>query len=94
MPACFQLFPKGSDEPARFSEIDDAMCKHFGVEPDPDRYYRFWYDIEGFGLATGHSFDDMRTLDEEVPPEESRRAIIDWLDEHYTSDAWTEIGKR
>ena len=94
MPACFQLFPKGSDEPARFSAIDDAMCAHFGVQPDAARYYRYWYDIEGFGLAMGRTFDDMRQRDEEAPPEESRRAIIDWLDEHYTADSWTEIGRR
>lgn len=94
MPAYLQLFPKGSNTPARFGQIDDAMCAHFGVTPDPNQYYRFWYDIEGFGLATGHSFDDMRARDEDAPPEESRRTIIDWLDEHYTSNAWTEIGKR
>lgn len=94
MPACFQLFPKGSDTPARFSDIDDRMRAHFGAQPDPKQYYRFWYDIEGFGLATGHSFDDMRALDADAPPEESRRAIIDWLDANYTFEAWTEIGHR
>ena len=94
MPACFQLFAKGSDEPARFSVIDDAMRLHFGADPDPAHYYRFWYDIEGFGLAIGKTFADMRKADEGSPPEESRRAIIDWLDEHYTSDCWTEIGRR
>lgn len=90
MPACFQLFPKGSDEPARFSAIDDEMRKHFDAEPDAKNYYRHWYDIEGFGLAIGRTFDEMRKADTDG----DRRDIIDWLDERYTADAWTEIGRR
>ena len=88
MPACFQLFPIGSDEPARFSVIDDAMRQHFGAPPDAERYYEGWYDIEGFGLALGRDWDDLRGLFPE------RKPIIDWLEKHYTADAWTEIGRR
>lgn len=84
MPACFQLFPKGSTTPARFSDIDDAMCAHFGVNPDPDRYYRQWYDTEGFRLAIGHSLASQR---EESP---ERADIIDWLDANYSPESWYE----
>lgn len=88
MPACFQLFPKGSDTPARFSEIDDAMRLHFGAPPDAERYYESWYDIEGLGLAMGFDWDRMRQINPD------RAHIIDWLAERYTSDAWTEVGRR
>jgi hypothetical protein len=88
MPACFQLIPIGSDEPARFAEIDDAMCAHFGVTPDESRYYQQWYDIEGFGCAMGKTWAELRTLMPERAP------IIDWLEQHYTCDSWTEIGRR
>lgn len=88
MPACFCLFPKGSDTPARLADVDEAMCAHFGVTPDPVRYYQGWYDIEGLMMALGRDWDYMRA---NFP---DRAAIIDWLAANYTSDAWTEVGRR
>lgn len=84
MPACFQLFPIGSNIPARFIDIDNAMCAYFGVTPDADLYYRYWYDTEGFSLACGRSFNDLRAI---YP---DRQAIIDWLEANYTVHAWYE----
>ena len=88
MPACFQLFPKGSNEPARFSDIDNAMREHFGAEPDDKHYYESWYDIEGFSCALGLTWENMK----ERKPE--RAAIIDYLSERYVCSAWAEIGRR
>ncbi len=59
MPACFQLIPKGASEPAKLALVDDAICAHFGVEPDPIKYYHGWYDAIGFRLAIGKSFSDI-----------------------------------
>lgn len=84
MPNCFTLTPKGETEPARLAAIDDAMCAHFGVAPDPDKYYQFWVDCEGLALACGKDWTWMR---ENFP---ERVGIIDWLAEHYTPDAWCE----
>lgn len=84
MPNCFTLTPRGSDTPAKFVDIDDAMRAHFGAPPDSVNYYRSWYDIEGLGLAMGFSWDRMR----EINPD--RKEIIDWLDEHYIPNAWAE----
>ena len=88
MPACFQLFPKGSTEPARFSAIDDAMREHFGAPPSATDYYQGWYDIEGLGCAIGKTWEEMKQMMPERAP------IIDYLAERYTCDAWTEIGRR
>ena len=82
MPACFQLFPKGSTEPASFADIDDAMRAHFGAPPDEKHFYCMWYDVEGFELALGYDWDKMR----QTHP--NRKDIIDWLEANYTSKAW------
>lgn len=86
MPAYFTLTKKGEKEPSRFIDIDEAMCAHFGVTPDPDLYYRSWYDIEGCGLAMGYNWDKLR----EILPE--RKKIIDWLEENYVAEAWYSRG--
>jgi len=86
MPACFQLFKRGSDVPERFADVDDAICAHFGVTPDAERFYRSWYDIEGFGLAMGHDWDKLRTINPD------RADIINWLEANYTTQAWYSRG--
>jgi hypothetical protein len=89
MPNCFTLTPKGATEPEKLADIDNKLCAHFGVEPDPEHYYQMWVDIEGLALAMGRDWQWMR---ENFDPE--RLPIINWLDEHYTPDAWAEIGRR
>jgi hypothetical protein len=78
------LTKKGEEKPSKFPDIDNAMCAHFGVEPDEDRFHNMWYDIEGLALATGKDWAWIR----ETWPE--RVAIIDWLDANYVADAWYE----
>ena len=86
MPACFTLTKKGETKPSTFVAIDEALCAHFGVTPDPDLYYRSWYDIEGLGLAMGYDWNKLR----EINPD--RKPIIDWLEENYLPDAWYSRG--
>ena len=86
MPAYFTLTKKGETKPSTFVAIDEALCAHFGVTPDPDLYYRSWYDIEGLGLAMGYDWNKLR----EINP--NRAAIIDWLEDNYTPDAWHSQG--
>ena len=86
MPAYFTLTKKGETEPSTFIAIDEAMCAHFEVTPDPVKYYRAWYDIEGLGLAMGHDWNKLR----EINP--NRADIIDWLEENYTPNAWYSRG--
>ena len=86
MPAYFTLTKKGETEPSRFVDIDDAMCAHFGVTPDTERYHRAWYDTEGLGLAMGHDWARLR----EINPE--RTDIINWLEANYTANSWYSRG--
>jgi len=80
----FQLSKKTNPEftPEKFSDVDTHICAYFGVPVDKHHYYRQWFDIEGFSLAMGKSFDWMR---ENYP---DRLPIIDFLDRYYTSNDW------
>lgn len=83
MAAYFQLARKNaSDEPVPFNTIDEEMCAHFGAPVDERRYYREWYNIQGFALACGHSWDKIR----ELYPDDV--AVTDWLEANFVSDAW------
>ena len=86
MPAYFTLTKKGETKPSTFVAIDEALCAHFGVTPDPNLYYRSWYDIEGLGLAMGYDWNKLR----EINP--TRKDLIDWLEENYLPDAWHARG--
>jgi hypothetical protein len=105
MPACFQLYPKGSDQPAKFQEIDAELCHVFNTDCHPDYYLCGWYNYIGFSLAIGKTFEEIRqTIDEGILSNNTStkehawwcdiRDILDYLDANYTSNAWTEIGKR
>jgi len=95
MPNCFQLRSKA--EPTkliRFIDLDEDLCNHFGVPVHPDEYYLGWYDFVGLRLAMGKTFDDMRQyLSTSDHTEWSMKmlAIVDYIDDHCTSDAWYEV---
>ena len=62
MPNFFTLTRKSNPEagPVDFVTIDEEICAHCGVTPDPDRYLDGWYDSIGFRLAFGKSWDEIR----------------------------------
>lgn len=90
MPNCFTLTRKGMSHPEKLPLIDDALCAHLGVTPDPTRYHQEWVDIEGFGFAMGKTMDEIRAID----PSPEREPIRQFLEQNYTVDAWAEIGRR
>ena len=59
MAVFFQLSKKTNPEfvPEKFSDVDAHMCEYFGVPVDKFYYYQSWFDIEGFNLAMGKSFN-------------------------------------
>ncbi len=83
MPNCFQLTPKGSTEPATLPNVDLALRKHFNVDDD-GTWYKGWYATIGLGLACGNSWVKLK----EIFPDKAD--VIDYLAEHYTTDAWYE----
>lgn len=106
MPNCFTLTRKSNPEagPVEFTEIDEEMCRHFGVPCDPVQWYMKWYCFAcEWGIALGATlkqlvddWEDEHLLFDDEPSEFDIRwhEILVWLDENFTSDAWAEIGRR
>lgn len=99
MPNCFTLTKKGESKPSEFITIDVEICEHLGVPCDDIEWYLAWYDIIGFRLATGQTFDDIKIyfngrLEEGSDSASEYLRIVEFLSENYTANAWVEIGKR
>jgi len=96
MPACFQLYKKGSLEPECFVDVDNEICAMFDIPVHPVKYAFGWYDLIGFWIAVGKTYDEMRTILAEpgwnYVPELLR--IIDWFEKDFENTHWTEIGRR
>lgn len=102
MPNCFQLISKATGQAERFVEVDEKMCKHFGVPCDPEQWHFYWYPtIMEWGIAMNRSFQkqlqdieegDYQTKEEQEAANHQREIIL-WLDQHYTADAWYQVGR-
>lgn len=105
MPNYFSLTRKSNPAagPVPLATIDDEMREHFKAPADPNNYYWHWVDIIGFALATGATFAELRDrytsyrnaaeTPEDASVQQKGLDIVNWLDEHFISDAWARIGK-
>ncbi len=107
MPNCFQLTRKAAlrDGAVALQAIDSELCAAFNEPCDPKEWFHGWYNYIGFLIAMGKTFEwvkaECNKIAGEQPSNDSHLAywrrmydIADWLDEHFTADAWAEIGKR
>lgn len=102
MPNCFQLVRKSDGVAESLAKVDEEICAYLRVECHPRLFYLYWYDVIGFALACGKTFDDLRKRYANRDEAEAGRLatdatymrIVDFLDENYTVEAWAEIGKR
>ncbi len=93
MPNCFQLLRDGAAVP--LSEIDEEMCRHLGEPCDPNRYFREWYDLIGYDLAMGRSFEQIETI--YASPEWAESGllpVVQWLRANFTPRSWYEPSHR
>lgn len=75
----------------KFVDVDAALCAHFNAPCDPVQWFKAWYDIEGLQIALGWDWDRMRAWNVERGTED-RNAIVDFLAERYTPNAWISRG--
>jgi hypothetical protein len=109
MPNCFQLFRKSDPKtPVRFAVIDEELCALLNEPVNPVRYVVGWFDIIGFRIAGGKPLgskelrgsiiQDLNIGKRKDPEEEEFCAqvlkALDYLEEHFTSYAWVQIGRR
>jgi hypothetical protein len=104
MPNCFSLTRKSDKDagPVSLQQIDNEMRIHFKEPPDPAHWLWSWYDTLGLALSLGLSFDhiiqDCHANLAEYPGDigyyKRKLSIAEYLNEHFVSDAWAEIGRR
>jgi hypothetical protein len=89
MPNCFQLIR--NEEAVPLNQVDEEMCRHFDAPCDEHRYYWYWYDVIGYDLAMGDTFDEIIARYPTAYPEAPELvAIARWLQANFTTRSWTE----
>lgn len=90
MPNCFTLLDKETNKQVSFQEVDDRICEWFSVTPDPKYYFERWFDIIGLAIACGKELGSQELRD--CFPEDIYNEIVLFLEKHYTSNAWAQVG--
>lgn len=98
MAVYFQLYPIGYSEPATFQQIDSAICQNVdGLSPWHAKHWVCsWYDIIGFKLALGKTYqqitDDFKEMITKYPEDADVYydliRINHYLLDNYTVNAW------
>ena len=93
MPNCFQLFRKGSNEPASLQKVDEEICAHLQIPCDPKLWAHGWYNIIGFSIAMGCHLGSQELRDKVARVTDNDPdvvKILTFLECCYSSDAWVE----
>lgn len=99
MAVYFQLYRIGSQEPAILQQVDAAICQNLGLPFDDSKWVCSWYDIIGFQLACGRSFQTITNLLMSNWERHSYGANVDSFDrtlvrinhyllENYSTECW------
>lgn len=96
--------------PVTLAKVDEELCSMLGVAVHPKRYVAGWFDSIGFLIAMGKGklgTESLRVavhlwyfpidyppLDTAIEEYEIAKRILSHLEQHYTSDAWAQIGRR
>ena len=93
MAVYFQLYTIGSGEPVVLNRLDETLCTFLGVDVHPTRYVEDWFDVIGFRLAMGDSFEEILEYLEERKAEKPDWYlrlvwVCEWLICRYEPNAW------
>ena len=89
MAACFSLTKIGETKPTPLQTVDEEMARFFGEEPHPVKWYKNWYNSIGLAIACGCDLD--KVAENCSPDMPELVAIIQFLQERYTFNAWREV---
>lgn len=71
---------------------------HAPCENHEARWFADWYNVIGYLLATGNSFEQIRgkleTWTDDIEYRTLLIQICDYLEQQFVSDSWTEWGRR
>lgn len=88
-----QFTGKSTGEVAAPHEVDEAICAHFGVRPDPKDYYKFWFTAIALPMAIGLRDEDLR--DQLRAGFKADRLyelteILEFIEDNYTIKSWRD----
>lgn len=97
-------------EPVILQKVDEHICQHFNVDVHPKYWCGDWYHVTGFlialrGFPLGsrdlrlavvkwYVGDTLRPKAEQREYLRDQLLILKFLEKHYRSDNWVEIGRR
>jgi len=90
-------------QPSGLNQIDREICKLVGLDEHKTQYCLGWFDMIGFKLACGESFEEIIfELEQRFAVPEPVYADYDaailrvakWLKQNFKNNAWVEIGRR
>lgn len=84
-----QFIPKDGGQPINLAVLDNEICAHLGVRPDPHSYYLGWFSYVGFLLGIRKTFDMIRE-DAKGQEYEEMLPVIDFLEENYVPRMWAD----
>jgi len=88
MPNYFKLVSKNApDTDVLFSDVDDDIREHFGVEPSEDSWFYGWYDCLGWGFCMGKQ--PMEIVRGNPKMSKPMKLICEYLDNRFTIEAWS-----
>lgn len=92
MPTVVNLIKNGENKPSTLEDIDNTLCAHLGVKPNPDWCYLSWWDHIGFPLACGRTLDQLverfTNGDEYNQPYPEMAKITRWIKDNYTVESY------
>ncbi len=104
MPNCFSLTRKTDKDagPVSLQQVDDEMRRHFKEPSDPGHWLWSWDNTIGLALSLGRSFDhiirechtNLAAYPEDMKYYIRKLEMAEYLNQHFVSDAWAEIGRR
>lgn len=98
MPSCVQFKSRASSEIAMLAAVDESVCSHFHVDPDPERFYEGWFDTIGLLLAMDRRGVELRDEIRRVWGDDDSQMklmleLAKFLEATYDIGSWTVIGK-
>jgi len=74
--------------------LDERICKHLEIKPDPVKYVEDWWDMVGFALIEGRTtrevFEEAKTSFFATPRDQRIWAILS----EYHGEAWYQSRSR
>ncbi len=89
MPNYVRYSLKADKRSVTCQEVDDLMCKHFGVPTDPTKWHHNWYNHIALLQSVGRTYEELREDYKDYKP---FGPILDWMEATLDVDSYYSPG--